>query len=63
VILSALLNCFPSCGSGYKRGVQFLQLFPCTVQVVEDVVVALLTSDADADAAVVDNVAWMAFAD
>jgi len=43
--------------------VQFLQLFPCTVQVVEDVVVALLTSDADADAAVVDNVAWMAFAD
>lgn len=27
-------NRLPSCGSGCKRGVQFLQLFPCTVQVV-----------------------------
>ena len=40
---------------------QFLQLFPYTVQVFEGVVVALLTSDADA--AVVDTVAWMTFAD
>lgn len=59
--LSVLLNHLPSCGSDCKRGVQFLQLFLYTVQVVWVVVTVLLANDAAV--VVACSVVRMAFAE